>query len=164
MPKTIICRDWDEEKHEVSVDRVSFRISVYGVLIQDNQILLCPQRNGHDFPGGGMEIYETVEQCLVREFREETGLSVSMQKLVHCENEFYYALNREKAYNNLLLYYTCSYVDGEISTDGFDEHEKEYAREAEWVPLSKIEKIKFHNPVDSVAVIRKALNIMSITS
>ncbi len=155
----ISCRDWNEEMHEVSENEITFRPSVYGLLFRDGEILLSPQRDGYDFPGGGMEIGETIEQTLIREFHEETGFHVLMKDLVYCGQDFYYAIPHEKAFNTILLYYTCSYKSGDLSTDGFDEYEKGYARKAEWVSIDRIEKIKFHNSVDSVAIIRKAMVI-----
>lgn len=62
--KLITCRDWNDDLHKVSVDEMSFRPSVYGVIIEGDKILLSPQRDGYDFPGGGMELHETIEQCL----------------------------------------------------------------------------------------------------
>lgn len=151
-----VCRDWNEEKHEVSESEMTFRPSVYGILIRDEKILLSPQRDGYDFPGGGIEVGETIEQALAREFREETGLTVRMGELVYCGQDFYYSLSHNRAFNTILLYYVCSYVSGNISTDGFDKYERGYAEEAKWIPLASIESIKFHNPIDSLSVIRQA--------
>lgn len=160
MRDYIHCRDWNEEMHRVSSSELSFRVSCYGVIIQEGKILLSPQRDGYYFPGGGMDIHESLEECLVREVKEETGLETRGGKLVHLEQEFYFALNTKNAYNNILLYFLCHDPKGKLSTDGFDEHEKTYARLAEWVSLERIEKIKFHNPVDSVAVIREARDVL----
>lgn len=157
--KMISCRDWDENKHEIFENEITFRPSVYGLFLRSGEILLSPQRDGYDFPGGGMEIGETIEQTLVREFYEETGLCVSVKDLIYCGQDFYYSIPHKKAFNTILLYYTCTYKSGEISTDGFDKYEKGYARKAEWVSIDQIKKIKFHNPVDSVAVIHKAMTI-----
>jgi 8-oxo-dGTP diphosphatase len=162
MSQMIRCRDWNEKMHEISLEKVSFRISAYGVIVRDNAILLSPQRDGYDFPGGGMEIGETLKECLLREVKEETGLFVKMGEIVHTDHEFYYSISSQQAFNNILLYFLCYNPQGKISTDGFDEYEKLYARKAEWVSLDRIETIKFHNPVDSVAVINKSLKMRYI--
>ena len=157
MKKTILCRDWNEKAHAVKSRDLAFRISCYGIIIQGNNILLCPQRDGYDFPGGGMNIDETLEECLIREIKEETGMIIRPGQCISAEHDMYYSLSSQQAYNNPLLYFFCHNPQGEISTDGFDEYEKEYARKAEWVSLDHMENIKFHNPIDSMSVIRKAL-------
>lgn len=55
------------------------RLGVYGVLLQDNKILLVYQKQGLyagklDFPGGGMEFGESPEEALRREFAEEVAM------------------------------------------------------------------------------------------
>ena len=144
--KMVSCRDWDGKMHKISEKEISFRISVYGVIIQEGNILVCPQRDGYDFPGGGIKIGEILSQAFVREIQEETGLTVAMGKILQSESEFYFSVTKKKAYNNVLLWYEGKNPRGEISTDGFDEYEKFYARKAEWIPFSDISKLKFHNP------------------
>lgn len=55
------------------------RYAVFGLLIQDGQIATVRVSRDlayHDLPGGAVEAGETEQQALIREFREETGLSV----------------------------------------------------------------------------------------
>lgn len=62
--KKVICRDHEEKLYEVGVDKLKFRPSVYGILIEDGKVLLSRQWEGYDFPGGGIELGETVEEVL----------------------------------------------------------------------------------------------------
>ena len=65
------------------------RVSAYGLVIRDEQILLTQladycYRPGHwTLPGGGMDHGELPEQTLQREFFEETGLTASELELFH---------------------------------------------------------------------------------
>jgi 8-oxo-dGTP pyrophosphatase MutT (NUDIX family) len=52
-------------------------ISIKGVLLQQDRVLLIKTRRGTwDLPGGKLEIGETPVQCLERECREELGITI----------------------------------------------------------------------------------------
>ncbi len=61
-----------------------FRVAVYAVIMQDDEVLLAHRRDidWWNLPGGGMETGETVEEAMCREVREETGLEVEVEGLV----------------------------------------------------------------------------------
>ena len=53
-------------------------VSIKAVIIDDNKVLcLKNERNEWDFPGGKIDFNEDVEECLRREIKEETNLSVN---------------------------------------------------------------------------------------
>lgn len=59
-------------------------VSVAGVVINDNQQVLLIQRrdNGHwEPPGGVLELAETFEEGVCREVREETGITIEVDRL-----------------------------------------------------------------------------------
>lgn len=152
----VTCHDIHGNTKDIPASQLYFRPSVYGVLIENEKILLLKQWEGYDFPGGGMEKHETIIDCLKREFWEETGLDVEPVGLVACETSFFIMPHERGFANCQVIYYAVRKVGGYISTDNFDEHEKEYASEAEWVPLSEIKKIRFYNSVDSIKIIKLA--------
>ena len=155
--KTNLCRDINDKWHRVPVSKLTgFRPSVYGVIIRGNKVLLSPQWDGYDFPGGGVNLGETIEHALVREVWEETGLRVKAGRLVSVQDSFFILPNNGKPVQSILMFYSCRVVGGKLSTKHFDEYEKSYARIAEWVDLKKVGTLKFYNPVDSPAIIRKA--------
>ena len=161
MKKQIICHDKDWNKFKVNVDKLTFRPSVYGVIIKNGKILLARQWDGYEFPGGGIKLDETIEEALKREIWEETGYKVKAEKILHSENSFFTPRPYLKKlyWNCVLIYYACSIVSGKISTKNFDDNEKKIMSAAEWVDLKNISKLKFYNSVDSVKLIKEAAKI-----
>ena len=151
MGKKIICHNIKNELSEIDSDKLTFRPSVYGVLIEDRKILLSPQWDGYDFPGGGVEIHETLEEALVREFFEETGLKVKVLAPLYCKTSFfnpdYFKKHKGEYWNCPLLYFVVKKIGGELSKDNFEESEMEYANLAEWVDLEKAKDVKFINDI-----------------
>ena len=64
-----------------------FTIRVTGVLIENNDILLVKQKlsdkRNWSLPGGKLERGETIQQGIVREIKEETGLDVEIDCLLY---------------------------------------------------------------------------------
>jgi 8-oxo-dGTP diphosphatase len=63
------------------------RIAVSGVILYDRQVLLVEFSGGqpsehYNFPGGGLELGETLDQAVRREVREESGLEVEVGRLL----------------------------------------------------------------------------------
>ena len=69
-----------------------FNIRVYGILIQEGKILVTDEiRSGvkmTKFPGGGLEFGEGIVECLIREFKEELNVVISVKTLFYI-NEAY---------------------------------------------------------------------------
>lgn len=155
----VVCHDIHGKQFEVSADRLSFRPSVYGVIIRNHKVLLSKQWDGYDFPGGGIKLTETIEEALIREVKEETGFDVRVGRIVVCKSSFFKLPSTGTYVNAVLMYYLCEIRGGEISTDYFDADEKEYANKAEWIDISKIRKVKFYNSADNRKVIEEALRL-----
>ena len=65
-----------------------FTIRVYGIFMDENKrVLLSDEFIRGDyftkFPGGGMELGEGTRDCLKREFKEETGLDVTIGEHIY---------------------------------------------------------------------------------
>lgn len=160
MKEKVTGLDSNKNYRELNVSDLSFRPSVYGILIEDKKILLSKQWDGYDFPGGGMNIDETIEETLVREFWEETGIKVKMDRLVACENVFYHSIMRNESWNWLGIYYLCHKNGGDLSIQNVDDEERKYLSMPEWIELTSVEKLKFYNNVDSLKLINTAKDLI----
>src|SRR2546423_5673330 len=62
----------------------SFRIAASALIFDGERVLLAYRRDidWWNLPGGGMEVGETVDEALLREVAEETGLEVEIEQLV----------------------------------------------------------------------------------
>lgn len=159
LERKITCHTIQGEKREVRVGDLTFRPSVYGVIIKDRKILLVPQWDGYDFPGGGIHEGEPILEALVREVKEETGMDVVSGDLLHAQDDFFIHPRSEKPFHSILMFYRCEAVGGELSDAGFTEFEKQIARTAEWIDIDTVPTLKFYNPIDSVALIKKAAGV-----
>lgn len=63
------------------------RIRVCTVLPKDDALLMVRHRKGDKaywmLPGGGLDYGESFEQCAIREIKEETGLDITIERMLY---------------------------------------------------------------------------------
>ena len=68
---------------------VKFPVCVKGILLEDSRILfLKNEKLIFDLPGGKLDPHQSVEDALIEEFKEETGLNITVGKLLDAKKEF----------------------------------------------------------------------------
>jgi len=107
-----------------------------GILVENDKILLVkrkhdPFKGMYALPGGFVEYGEKLEQSVVREIKEETGLDVRVKKLL----DIYSDPRRDPRGHTVSAVYILSLQGGVLT----DSHETI----AEWVPLSRLPKLAF---------------------
>jgi 8-oxo-dGTP diphosphatase len=84
-----------------------FTLGAFAIITnEDNQVLLC-LRNDYpiwNLPGGGVENSETPWDCVVREVKEETGLNVSVDRLI--------GIYSKVESDDLVFLFKCKYQSG----------------------------------------------------
>lgn len=92
-------------------------LGVGAVLIHEGRVLLIrrgkePLRGRWVVPGGTVELGETLEEALVREVEEETGLVVKPREIVAVFDRIQRESERV-GYHYVIVDYLCDYVAGE---------------------------------------------------
>lgn len=134
-----------------------FNIRVYGLLICDDSVLLAEEfvQGSHitKFPGGGLELGEGPEQCVVREFLEETDLTVEVRSHIYTTGFF-----QPSAYNPedqiISIYYQVGLSDSGAPSED-PSHLPEQAPSFNggilrfrWIPLSTLKPDDVTLPID----------------
>ncbi|NGP89329.1 NUDIX domain-containing protein [Fodinibius halophilus] len=128
---------------DVSAFSHQLRTRVCGLLVQPDAILLIQLHSPVTDkllwmpPGGGIEFGETMEECLKREFHEETNLEIEVGELVHINElvsppfhalEFYFEVSKKRGQKELGS-------DPELGSD------KQLLKDLRWIPFSELDRI-----------------------
>ncbi len=142
-----------------------FNVRVYGILIDQYQRLLVTDefiRGAYitKLPGGGLEFGEGTRDCLQREFREETGLEVSIGEHFYTTDFFQISAFNHKD-QIISIYYrvhaanTATLPTSDIPFSFQPEQIKDPNGEAEvfrWIPLESLSEKDMTLPIDKVVV------------
>ncbi len=139
---------------------VGQRKSAYGIFIKNNKILAVKPTwtDKWDLPGGKIEIGESTEEGLLREFAEETGYEVLNFKhdpIFQHKQNFYSDDMDEYFYSELSFYLVIEAV--KIDTPNIDSEE---IKEIQWVEINNlnINNCKDFN-IEAIKLAQKTLNL-----
>lgn len=127
---------------------VGVRPSVRGIIIKGDKLALVyvEEYDYYTFPGGGVEVCESLEEAVIREVREELGLKVIPESI----REYGKIIRKEKGHiddcfvqeNNTFL---CDVYDGVFEQE-LDYYEKQEKYKLAWVtPKEAIETNLYHD-------------------
>src|SRR3989344_3801337 len=94
-------------------DIMEANIRVSGIVFKSGKVVLVKHENKYNgiyylLPGGGLERDETIEECVIREVKEETGLDVKIKSFAYYED----VVSEDD--HTLHLIFKCEIVGGEI--------------------------------------------------
>ncbi|WP_299757307.1 NUDIX domain-containing protein [uncultured Pontibacter sp.] len=121
------------------------RVRACGICIKENKLLLMRHSNtiGNNAfwapPGGGLQYGETIHDCLRREFEEETGLQVEVNRFLFV-NEFL-----QEPLHAVEFFFEVNPVGGEMTTGSDPEAEdgNQLIEHLQWLSVKEIQAIPF---------------------
>ena len=140
-------------------------VRVYGILIDPTHGLLVSDEfiRGNYFtklPGGGLEFGEGTRDCLVREFKEETGLDVTIGDHIYT-TDFYQPSAFREGDQILSIYYYVHPISLETlqtRATAFDFKPEEVAditgqaEHTRWIPLQQLSEANMSLPIDKIVI------------
>ena len=113
-------------------------VAVGGIVVSDGRLLLVRRGRGAGIgrwsvPGGRVDFGETLEQAVVRELREETGLEVAVVRFLGFAERIG---DTPRPYHFVILDFVAEALDPEASPQAGDD-----ATEATWVSLDRLDEL-----------------------
>ena len=135
-----------------------FNIRVYGLLVDDNRILVTDEfRLGMPmtkFPGGGLEHGEGTIECMLREWQEETGFRIRVTRHYYTTDFFQPSWFLPGNNQLISIYYLVEAIADfhiEIASRKFDfSGMEEGAQIFRWLEIHHLDAEEFTLPVDRV--------------
>ncbi len=120
---------------------VHWRVGLYPVIFSGDDKVLMIQSNfsgKYEFPGGKMELEESIPEALARECLEETGYKIRMvsQTPVYSGEQYFYGNVSKKFYHAIHLFYEAELVDATPNANLIDP-DSEVAK-VEWLALDQL--------------------------
>jgi 8-oxo-dGTP diphosphatase len=142
----IYCYDRDGEAVSVPADSLLFRPAVYGILIENEQILLSTDRQTGLWhpPGHILEPHETPAQALTHHLRRVAGLTPLVGPLLFVEDQYLLHENQQPWHLSLLYYALDRPPYFKMALNEMETFE------ATWVPLTQVKRPNLQFGFDAI--------------
>jgi len=131
-------------------------VGVGAVIVDGDRVLLArrahePLKGEWSLPGGAVEVGETLHEALVREVREETGLTIEIGPVIEVIDRIQRTDDDRVEYHFVIVDYLCTAVGSGKLSAGSD------ADDVRWVRTADL--AAYHLTGAAAAVIRKAISL-----
>jgi len=143
MTVKVKCRTLFNDEKFVDADTLIQRPSVYGLIVQDNKLLVVRAlyTKLYVLPGGGIEKGESIDAALIREVKEETGIPVKVAEFLHFQTDLFYYDPLDLAFHGFLFFYRCEPLSTQIGEVHFTPDEG--LEEPLWVEIDSLHEQAF---------------------
>lgn len=122
--------------HQVTLPVARPVVATIAAVFRNGQVLLVRRANPPDagrwgFPGGKVDLGESLEEAAIRELSEETGIQATAERIFTAVDAFDHDESGILRHHYVLVAVLCSWVSGNPLA-GDD------ALEARWFPLDKL--------------------------
>ena len=144
---TIVCYDIYGNAVPVAAESITFRPAVYGIFIENSQILLQkqPQTGLWHPPGTLLAASDTPTQVIRHYIRQIIGLTPGIGSLLFVEDQYFIDEER-RAWKQSAMYYG---LERPLSS-ATALTESEEASQTEWVPLADLQREQFQFGYEAV--------------
>ena len=122
-----------------------------GILIEDGRILVVKQEVSEQrhwsLPGGKLEYGETIEQCLVREVKEETGIDIKVKDMLYVTDRFRH-MNNHVVHISFLV----ERMGKKPKAMAWKHKDEKMVREVKMIPLEELTKYGFTKKFYDLAI------------
>lgn len=142
-------------------DGTAFNFRVSGAVIKENKIMLNRLKSDDfwTFVGGKVAFGESSEKAIVREFFEETGANVGVERLAACVENFFHF--NAKQWHEILFFYVLKDANEELDVFEGERVIKDNSDGIyRWFELAELDNIKIQ-PECSQQIIRN-LNAQAV--
>ncbi len=113
--------------------------AVGAVLFRKNKVLLvkrgkAPAKDMWALPGGKILPGETMQQALIREIKEETGLEISVGEMVYVFDVIEKDNKQNITFHYVIIDFECNYISGKLKAS-------DDALDAIWATEKKLRKL-----------------------
>lgn len=135
------------EDHDIKINKAfgKFKFRVNGILIHNDKILLVKIHKNpfYCLPGGHVKLGEDTESAIIREFKEETGYDVKINKLIYIIENFFVRNNGEKI-QELGFYYLIDLEnEKDLNYNEYRTMDGDIELQLKWFSMDELKNIEF---------------------
>ena len=133
----------------------SFTIRVYGLMINQKQEVLVSDefRDGiafTKFPGGGLEFGEGISSALIREYKEELDLDVSVESLFYVNDHLQVSAFNEQTQLLAFYYFVKTLCIENLIFESYEIPLKMNGEKQRWLPINSDLENVLTFPLDKI--------------
>ncbi len=109
---------WKELRKKVGHDKIMLNCVGAAIFNDNHQVLLQKRSEGAwGFPGGIMDLDESFEEAIIREVGEETGLSISVNRLIGIYSKYSDSYANGDVIQPIVAFFECKITGGKMECD-----------------------------------------------